>query len=122
MKKLALALLICFVCGIADAGSITVNYSDDRIAEHLDNFLYVHENSKMVDNPAYVPPEIEDPENPGEMIPNPEYVGEPEEIKKYTDKGFIKHKIKEYFIGQIKRGINAKRRDTPIEYDTSDIE
>ena len=84
---------------------IKINVPSGKVAEYVDDYVYVHENTETIDDPEWV---------------DPEDGSEPDQIAKYTNGQWVKEHIRRYITSQIKRGKNAKSRDSLVPTDVDD--
>ena len=70
---------------------------EGKAEEYISNYVYIHKNTEMKDNPEYISPE---------ETPDVEPL-----IAKYSNSAWMREHIKRYIISQIKRGKSAKARD-----------
>ena len=108
MKKLVAFLFLTVFSFSVFAVDITIAIPQEKIAEYVSDYVYIHSNTETIDNPEFISLE-ETPEIP-------------EKIAKYTDAQWVKEHLRRYIIGQIKRGKKAKDRDAYENPNISDIE
>ena len=78
---------------------LTYTIPNDKLAEYISDYVYVHKNTET----------IPDPDNVGETLP------------KYTDNEWVREHILRSIRGQIVRGKNAKLRDELANPNADDV-
>jgi len=101
-------LAVCFWAVWAFAVNVTYHFKAEYVEKIIEGTCYLHKNVETIPNPAYVPPEIDDGE--GNIIPNPDYVGEPETIPAFTDAQWTKEVYRRKIIVDTLRGLLNKQR------------
>lgn len=114
MKKvLSLSLvLVSMFCFSAMGATVSYTFSQEHTAQIIEGTCYLHKNTETKPNPAYVPETIE---VDGEMVQNPEYVGEPETLPAFTNAQWTKEWYRRAIIRTAVRGLERKDLDERVK-------